>query len=101
MHSHSHTDAEKKEVADNKAKKMLHHWTLLDGELVIDTYTKGGKKEMVYLVYDILLCNRIRTVDLPLPDRLKIIESTCLKPRTDVSDANYSCIIFYFIVFIV
>ena len=37
---------------------MYHHFTLLDGEMVIDTMPDTHKQERRYLVYDMMVCNQ-------------------------------------------
>lgn len=43
---------------------MYHHFTLLDGEMVIDTMPDTQKQERRYLVYDMMAINQVSLVEV-------------------------------------
>ncbi|XP_042066535.1 mRNA-capping enzyme-like [Salvia splendens] len=63
------------------AEKMYHHFTLLDGEMVIDTMPDTHKQERRYLVYDMMVCNQECIVELPFYERWKMVEKEIIEPR--------------------
>ncbi|KAH0481016.1 MAG: uncharacterized protein KVP18_002917 [Porospora cf. gigantea A] len=59
-------------------------WTILDGELVKDTYVDEGKKNIRvrFLIYDAVTINRDRSIGkLPLTERLKAVYRQVILPR--------------------
>lgn len=66
-------------------KTKTHHYTLLDGEMVIDTHTRqpGSKKkqERRYLVYDLMVINQVSVIDRPFHERWSMIEKEVIEPR--------------------
>lgn len=42
----------------------MHHFTLLDGEMVIDTMPDTQKQERRYLVYDMMAINQVSLVEV-------------------------------------
>ncbi|KAG6432434.1 hypothetical protein SASPL_104010 [Salvia splendens] len=50
------------------SEKMYHHFTLLDGEMVIDTMPDTHKQERRYLVYDMMVCNQECIVEVRRKD---------------------------------
>lgn len=42
----------------------MHHFTLLDGEMVIDTLPDTQKQERRYLVYDMMAINQVSLVEV-------------------------------------
>lgn len=66
-------------------KVKTHHYTLLDGEMVIDTYklpgTSNKKQERRYLVYDLMVINQVSVIDRPFHERWNMIEKEVIEPR--------------------
>ncbi|KAL9271479.1 mRNA-capping enzyme-like protein [Drosera capensis] len=58
----------------------FHHYTLLDGEMIID---KVDDKEEArrYLIYDLLALNRTSVVEFPFYERWKLLEKEVVEPR--------------------
>ncbi|KAL0344487.1 UNVERIFIED_CONTAM: capping enzyme, partial [Sesamum radiatum] len=50
------------------AEKMYHHFTLLDGEMVIDTMPDSQKQERRYLIYDMMAINQVSIVEVRRKD---------------------------------
>ncbi|KAL6496191.1 hypothetical protein OROGR_029449 [Orobanche gracilis] len=46
------------------AGKMCHHFTLLDGEMIIDTLPHSHKQERRYLIYDMMAINQVPIVEV-------------------------------------
>lgn len=46
--------------------EKVHHFTLLDGEMIIDTMPDTGKQERRYLIYDMMAINQISIVEVRL-----------------------------------
>eukprot|EP00898_Chlorokybus_atmophyticus_P003802 jgi/Chlat1/4422/Chrsp29S04391 len=59
----------------------VHHMTLLDGEMVIDTNPETKLKERRYLVYDLMMLNGRPVAELPFSERWKMIEKEAVGPR--------------------
>ncbi|KAL9230803.1 hypothetical protein vseg_006106 [Gypsophila vaccaria] len=57
----------------------LHHCTLLDGEMVIDSV--NGKQERRYLIYDMIAINGESIVQRPFCERWKLIDIEVVRPR--------------------
>ncbi|OWM90230.1 hypothetical protein CDL15_Pgr006551 [Punica granatum] len=54
-------------------REKTHHYTLLDGEMVIDTMPDSGTQERRYLIYDLMALNQVRRKGfwlLPTVDKL-------------------------------
>lgn len=45
-------------------ERLYHHFTLLDGEMVIDTMPGSQKQERRYLIYDMMAINQIPIVEV-------------------------------------
>ncbi|XP_004301983.1 PREDICTED: mRNA-capping enzyme-like [Fragaria vesca subsp. vesca] len=60
-----------------------HHYTLLDGEMVIDTEPGSQKKQRRYLIYDIMAINKRPVVQFPFHERWKMIEEEVIQPRNE------------------
>lgn len=45
--------------------QALHHFTLLDGEMVVDEDPATGAKRRRYLVYDLIVLQGVSTVKWP------------------------------------
>ncbi|KAJ0520295.1 putative mRNA (guanine-N(7)-)-methyltransferase [Helianthus annuus] len=58
-----------------------HNYTLLDGEMIVDTDPSTHKQERRYLIYDLIAINKTSLVDHPFSDRWKILENEVIKPR--------------------
>lgn len=41
-----------------------HHYTLLDGEMIIDTMPESQKQERRYLIYDVMAINHMSVVEV-------------------------------------
>ncbi|PON42324.1 mRNA capping enzyme, bifunctional [Parasponia andersonii] len=66
-------------------KIKTHHYTLLDGEMVIDTVLLPGLKEKKperrYLVYDLMVINNVSVIDRPFHERWSMVEKQVIQPR--------------------
>uniref|UniRef100_A0A2C9VGJ7 Tyrosine specific protein phosphatases domain-containing protein n=1 Tax=Manihot esculenta TaxID=3983 RepID=A0A2C9VGJ7_MANES len=53
-----------------------HHYTLLDGEMIIDTMPESQKQERRYLIYDVMAINHMSVVEVSKsnPYKWKLIE---------------------------
>lgn len=58
-----------------------HHFTLLDGEMIIDTVPDSRKQERRYLIYDMMAINNISVVERPFSERWKMLEKEVIEPR--------------------
>ncbi|PWA98824.1 mRNA capping enzyme, bifunctional [Artemisia annua] len=67
--------------ANEDAAGKTHNYTLLDGEMVIDTDPSTDKQERRYLIYDLIAINTISLVDQPFSKRWELIEKEVIKPR--------------------
>ncbi|KAL5710471.1 mRNA guanylyltransferase [Ranunculus cassubicifolius] len=61
--------------------KKTHNFTLIDGEMVIDTMPHTGKQERRYLAYDLMAINNESIIDLPFHERLRKLEKEVIEPR--------------------
>ncbi|XP_031102499.1 mRNA-capping enzyme isoform X1 [Ipomoea triloba] len=61
--------------------EKTHHFTLLDGEMIIDTLPDTQKQERRYLIYDMMALNHMPIVDRPFYERWKMIEKEIIEPR--------------------
>ncbi|MCL7039703.1 hypothetical protein MKW94_014887, partial [Papaver nudicaule] len=62
-------------------RKDTHNYTLLDGEMVIDTVPETQKKERRYLVYDVMAINAVSIIEQPFCERWMMLENEVLEPR--------------------
>ncbi|KAM4096946.1 hypothetical protein ACJW30_08G143900 [Castanea mollissima] len=62
-------------------RDQTHHYTLLDGEMVIDSIKKTDKKERRYLIYDVMAINQVSVTELPFYERWKLLEKEVIEPR--------------------
>ncbi|PIN02762.1 mRNA capping enzyme, guanylyltransferase (alpha) subunit [Handroanthus impetiginosus] len=62
-------------------EKMFHHYTLLDGEMIIDTMPDSQKQERRYLIYDMMAINQVSIVERPFYERWKMLEKEVIEPR--------------------
>ncbi|CAK7333549.1 unnamed protein product [Dovyalis caffra] len=57
-----------------------HHFTLLDGEMIIDTLP-DSQKERRYLIYDMMAINQVSVIERPFHERWKMLEKEVIEPR--------------------
>ncbi|KAM0991414.1 hypothetical protein ACFX13_009968 [Malus domestica] len=69
-----------KHTNDGLAEKT-HHYTLLDGEMVIDTVPDSQKQERRYLIYDMMAINYLSIIERPFYERWKMLEKEVIEPR--------------------
>ncbi|KAM7521576.1 hypothetical protein LguiA_011478 [Lonicera macranthoides] len=67
----------------------VHHYTLLDGEMIIDTEPSTRKQERRYLIYDLVAINQVSIVERPFNERWMILENEVIKPRNYERDLLY------------
>lgn len=58
-----------------------HHYTLLDGEMIIDTDPHTHKQERRYLIYDLIAINQVSLTQMPFYERWKLLEKEVIEPR--------------------
>ncbi|KAG2690772.1 hypothetical protein I3760_09G205100 [Carya illinoinensis] len=68
-----------------------HHFTLLDGEMIIDTVPDSQKKERRYLIYDMMAINQVSVIELPFYERWKMLEKEVIEPRNYERHNIYQC----------
>ncbi|CAL0324742.1 unnamed protein product [Lupinus luteus] len=61
--------------------EKTHHFTLLDGEMVIDTLPDSNKQERRYLIYDMMAINQVSIIERPFYERWKMLEKEVIEPR--------------------
>jgi mRNA-capping enzyme len=61
--------------------EKTHHFTLLDGEMVIDTVPDSQKQERRYLIYDMMAFNYMSLIERPFYERWKMVEKEVIEPR--------------------
>ncbi|KAK3023090.1 hypothetical protein RJ639_043105, partial [Escallonia herrerae] len=66
-----------------------HHYTLLDGEMIIDTDPSTHKQDRRYLIYDLTAINQVSVVERPFHERWMILENEVIKPRNYERDLLY------------
>ncbi|KAK2990506.1 hypothetical protein RJ640_019786, partial [Escallonia rubra] len=66
-----------------------HHYTLLDGEMIIDTDPSTHKQDRRYLIYDLIAINQVSVVERPFHERWMILENEVIKPRNYERDLLY------------
>lgn len=59
---------------------VLHHYTLLDGEMIIDR-VDAQKQARRYLIYDLIAINNVPVIERPFNERWKMIEKEVIEPR--------------------
>ncbi|KAL8121500.1 uncharacterized protein LOC141659111 [Apium graveolens] len=69
-----------KPTSDGVADKT-HHFTLLDGEMIIDTLPDSHKQERRYLIYDMMAINQVSITERPFYERWKMLEKEVIEPR--------------------
>ncbi|CDP06519.1 unnamed protein product [Coffea canephora] len=61
--------------------EKTHHFTLLDGEMIIDTMPDSQKQERRYLIYDMMAINSVSLIERPFYERWKMLEKEIIEPR--------------------
>ncbi|KAL7248481.1 hypothetical protein ACSBR2_003251 [Camellia fascicularis] len=61
--------------------EKTHHYTLLDGEMIIDTVPDSQKQERRYLIYDLMAINYVSVIERPFYERWKMLEKEVIEPR--------------------
>ncbi|XP_010543241.1 PREDICTED: mRNA-capping enzyme isoform X2 [Tarenaya hassleriana] len=61
--------------------EKVHHYTLLDGEMIIDTVPENQKQERRYLIYDMVAINGQSVIERPFCERWKMLEKEVVEPR--------------------
>ncbi|PHU07069.1 hypothetical protein BC332_23558 [Capsicum chinense] len=61
--------------------EKTHHFTLLDGEMVIDTLPDTHKQERRYLIYDMMALNHVSVIERPFYERWRMIDKEVIGPR--------------------
>lgn len=61
--------------------EKVHHFTLLDGEMIIDTVPDTRKQERRYLIYDLMAINQVSVIERPFYERWKMLEKEVVEPR--------------------
>jgi mRNA-capping enzyme len=59
----------------------VHHCTLMDGEMVVDTDPQTKKQTRRYLAYDLMAINGERVTQRPFLERLNIVREFVVEPR--------------------
>ncbi|KAK8597889.1 hypothetical protein V6N13_095284 [Hibiscus sabdariffa] len=72
-------------------RKRTHHYTLLDGEMVIDTLPVSQNKERRFLVFDIIACNGNTLMEKPFFERWNTVEKEVIEPRNRDQTSENSC----------
>ncbi|KAL6987730.1 mRNA guanylyltransferase [Sarracenia purpurea var. burkii] len=67
--------------ANEALAERTHHYTLLDGEMIIDTLPDSHKQERRYLIYDLMAINHVSVRKLPFYERWKMLEKEVIEPR--------------------
>uniref|UniRef100_A0A2P2LYM9 mRNA guanylyltransferase n=1 Tax=Rhizophora mucronata TaxID=61149 RepID=A0A2P2LYM9_RHIMU len=66
-----------------------HHYTLLDGEMIIDTVPDLQKQERRYLIYDLIAINHVPVIERPFHERWKMLEKEVIEPRNNERQSIY------------
>ncbi|TQD92797.1 hypothetical protein C1H46_021572 [Malus baccata] len=61
--------------------EKTHNFTLLDGEMIIDTDPNTQKQDRRYLIYDVIAINQVSLVELQFHERWKMLEKEVIEPR--------------------
>ncbi|XP_024027932.1 mRNA-capping enzyme isoform X1 [Morus notabilis] len=77
-----------KPTSDGFAEKT-HHFTLLDGEMIIDTLPDSQKQERRYLIYDLMVINQMSVIERPFHERWKMLEKEVIEPRNQERHSIY------------
>lgn len=68
----------------NEGLQGLHSFTLIDGEMIIDSVPDGPdskKLERRYLAYDLMVLNSESVIERPFSERWKLLEKEVIEPR--------------------
>ncbi|CAN0879813.1 mRNA-capping enzyme [Linum grandiflorum] len=68
-------------IGSDASFDRTHHFTLLDGEMVIDIVPETQKQARRYLIYDMMAINNVSVVERPFSERSKMIEKEVIEPR--------------------
>ncbi|CAL5192252.1 unnamed protein product [Lathyrus oleraceus] len=68
-------------VTNDALAEKTHHFTLLDGEMIIDTLPDSKKQERRYLIYDLMAVNFVSVIERPFCERWKMLEKEVIEPR--------------------
>ncbi|KAF9680005.1 hypothetical protein SADUNF_Sadunf06G0075200 [Salix dunnii] len=68
----------------------IHHFTLLDGEMIIDTMPDSQKQERRYLIYDMMAVNQVSVIERPFHERWKLLEKEVIEPRNSERQYIYT-----------
>ncbi|XP_035544420.1 mRNA-capping enzyme-like isoform X1 [Juglans regia] len=68
-----------------------HHFTLLDGEMIIDTLPDSQKQERRYLIYDMMAINQVSVIERPFYERWKMLEKEVIELRNYERHNIYQC----------
>ncbi|EEF41727.1 mRNA capping enzyme, putative [Ricinus communis] len=66
---------------DKGMTDQIHNYTLLDGEMVIDTDSNTQKQERRYLIYDVMAINETSLVEMPFHVRWRMLNKEVIEPR--------------------
>ncbi|KDO42151.1 hypothetical protein CISIN_1g005672mg [Citrus sinensis] len=61
--------------------EKTHHFTLLDGEMIIDKLPDSRRQERRYLIYDMMAINQASVIERPFYERWKMLEKEVIEPR--------------------
>lgn len=61
---------------------FFHHYTLIDGEMIIDAVPDIGLKRR-YLAYDLIALNNQSVVKVPFSERWRLLEEEVIRPRNN------------------
>lgn len=61
--------------------KETHNFTLLDGEMVIETLRDTQQQVRRYLIYDVIAINNVSLVELPFYERWNKLKKEVIEPR--------------------
>uniref|UniRef100_A0A803KTR5 mRNA guanylyltransferase n=1 Tax=Chenopodium quinoa TaxID=63459 RepID=A0A803KTR5_CHEQI len=64
----------------SRTKSEFHQYTLLDGEMIIDSVS-SQKQERRYLIYDLIALNGVSIIERPFSERWMMIEKEIIEPR--------------------
>ncbi|XP_044461275.1 mRNA-capping enzyme isoform X2 [Mangifera indica] len=70
--------------------ERTHHYTLLDGEMIIDKLPDSNKQERRYLIYDMMAINQVSVIERPFYERWRMLEKEIIEPRNTERHSIYS-----------
>ncbi|XP_027348894.1 mRNA-capping enzyme-like isoform X1 [Abrus precatorius] len=68
-------------VTNDGLAEKTHQFTLLDGEMIIDTLPDSKRQERRYLIYDLMAVNGVSVIERPFYERWKMLEKGVIEPR--------------------